>query len=162
MRERAALHGGRLTVGPVAGGGFWVRVWLPLVRCEHQGPAGRRPADASGGVSDDPRIRARHEVVSEAENGDQAVAAIRRLRPRGVQMDVQMPVEDGLHATRWITGSSVLPSRVLILTTFERDEYVFDALRSGASGFLLKNAPTEELVHAGSRRRRRRRAAGGR
>lgn len=88
------------------------------------------------------------EVVAEAENGEQAVAATRRLLPDVVLMDIQMPVEDGLHATRRITDSPGLTSRVVILTTFERDEYVFDALRSGASGFLLKNAPPEELVHA--------------
>jgi DNA-binding NarL/FixJ family response regulator len=87
-------------------------------------------------------------VVGEAANGEQAVAATRRLRPEVVLMDIQMPVEDGLHATRRITEQPGLASRVVILTTFERDEYVFDALRAGASGFLLKNAPPEELVHA--------------
>jgi DNA-binding NarL/FixJ family response regulator len=88
-------------------------------------------------------------VVGEAENGEQAVAATRRLRPDVVLMDIQMPVEDGLNATRRITQQQPqLVSRVVILTTFERDEYVFDALRSGASGFLVKNAPPEDLVHA--------------
>jgi DNA-binding NarL/FixJ family response regulator len=87
-------------------------------------------------------------VVGEAENGEQAVAATRRLQPDVVLMDIQMPVEDGLRATRRITQQRELLSRVVILTTFERDEYVFDALRSGASGFLVKNAPPEELVHA--------------
>lgn len=88
------------------------------------------------------------EVVGEAENGEQAAAAARRLRPAVVLMDIQMPVEDGLQATRRIIEAAELPSRVIILTTFERDDYIFDALRSGASGFLLKNAPPEELVHA--------------
>lgn len=88
------------------------------------------------------------EVVGEAEDGDQATAATRRLRPDLVLMDIQMPGVDGLEATRRITTSSDLHARVVILTTFERDEYVFDALRAGASGFLLKNAPPEELVHA--------------
>lgn len=88
------------------------------------------------------------EVVGEADNGEQATAATRRLLPDVVLMDIQMPVEDGLTATRRITESPDLQSRVVILTTFERDEYVFEALRSGASGFLLKNAPPEELVHA--------------
>jgi DNA-binding NarL/FixJ family response regulator len=87
-------------------------------------------------------------VVGEAENGEQAAAATRRLRPDVVLMDIQMPGGDGLQATRRITDSSELLSRVVILTTFERDEYVFEALQSGASGFLLKNAPPEELVHA--------------
>jgi DNA-binding NarL/FixJ family response regulator len=88
------------------------------------------------------------EVIGEAENGEQAVAATRRLLPDVVLMDIQMPVEDGLQATKRIIASPEATSRVLILTTFERDEYVFDALRSGASGFLLKNAPPEELIHA--------------
>ncbi|MEA2322802.1 MAG: hypothetical protein QOD81_2652 [Solirubrobacteraceae bacterium] len=88
------------------------------------------------------------EVVGEAENGEQATASTRRLRPDVVLMDIQMPGEDGLRATRRVTETPGLPSRVVILTTFERDEYVFEALQSGASGFLLKNAPPEELVHA--------------
>jgi DNA-binding NarL/FixJ family response regulator len=88
------------------------------------------------------------DVVGEAANGEQAVAATRRLRPDVVLMDIQMPGEDGLQATRQIVQSPGLSSRVVILTTFERDEYVFDALQSGASGFLLKNAPPEELVRA--------------
>jgi DNA-binding NarL/FixJ family response regulator len=87
-------------------------------------------------------------VVGEAANGEQATAATRRLRPDVVLMDIQMPGEDGLQATRRITDSPDLASRVVILTTFERDEYVFEALQCGASGFLLKNAPPEELVHA--------------
>jgi DNA-binding NarL/FixJ family response regulator len=88
------------------------------------------------------------EVVGEAENGEQAAAAARRLRPDVVLMDIQMPGGDGLQATRRITESADLTSRVVILTTFERDEYVFEAMQSGASGFLLKNAPPEELIHA--------------
>ncbi len=86
------------------------------------------------------------EVVGEAANGEQALASARRLAPDVVLMDIQMPDGDGLEATRRITGE--LPGRVVILTTFERDDYVFEALRSGASGFLLKNAAPEELVHA--------------
>lgn len=86
-------------------------------------------------------------VVGEAENGEQAVDVAARLRPDLVLMDIQMPVMDGLEATRRITSGSA-EARVIILTTFERDEYVFEALRFGASGFLLKNAPPEELVHA--------------
>ena len=88
------------------------------------------------------------EVVGEAANGEQATAATRRLQPDVVLMDVQMPGGDGLEATRRITESPDLVSRVVILTTFELDEYVFEALRAGASGFLLKNAPPEELVEA--------------
>jgi DNA-binding NarL/FixJ family response regulator len=88
------------------------------------------------------------EVVGEAANGEQATASTRRLRPDVVLMDIQMPGEDGLTATRRITEDATLTTRVVILTTFERDEYVFEALRSGASGFLLKNAPPEDLVRA--------------
>jgi DNA-binding NarL/FixJ family response regulator len=88
------------------------------------------------------------EVVGEAADGEQAVDATRRLRPDVVLMDIQMPGEDGLRATRRITERPGQPSRVVILTTFERDDYVYEALQSGASGFLLKNAPPEQLVHA--------------
>ena len=95
-------------------------------------------------LESDPEI----EVVGEAANGEQATASTRRLRPDIVLMDIQMPDGDGLEATRRITEDGELHSRVVILTTFERDEYVFEALRSGASGFLLKNAPPEELLHA--------------
>lgn len=89
------------------------------------------------------------EVVGEAEDGFGAVSAAEILRPDVVLMDIQMPVMDGLEATRRIVGSEIATaSRVLILTTFERDEYVFAALRGGASGFLLKNAPPEDLIAA--------------
>jgi DNA-binding NarL/FixJ family response regulator len=88
------------------------------------------------------------EVVGEAATGEQAVASTRRLRPDVVLMDIQMPGGDGLQATRQITEDPELTSRVVILTTFERDEYVFEALHAGASGFLLKNAPPEHLVEA--------------
>ena len=89
------------------------------------------------------------EVVGEADDGAKAVAAVRSLRPDVVLMDVQMPNLDGLEATRQIAALNLDPeTRILILTTFERDEYVFEALRSGASGFLLKNASPEELIDA--------------
>jgi len=87
-------------------------------------------------------------VVGESANGEQALDATRRLRPDVVLMDIQMPEMDGLEATRRITADPELHSRVVILTTFGRDEYVFEALQAGASGFLIKNAPPEELVHA--------------
>jgi DNA-binding NarL/FixJ family response regulator len=88
------------------------------------------------------------EVVDEAEDGQQAVDAVRRHRPAVVLMDIQMPGLDGLEATRRILGEAGNTTRVLILTTFERDDYVFQALQIGASGFLLKTAPPEDLVTA--------------
>jgi len=88
------------------------------------------------------------EIVGEAGDGEQGVVAVRRLRPDVVLMDVQMPTMDGLEATRRIVQEGSIPSRIVILTTFERDDYIFDALRAGASGFLLKNSPPDELVHA--------------
>jgi len=87
------------------------------------------------------------DVVGEAADGHQAVELAARLRPDVVVMDVRMPVMDGIEATRQITGDQGGP-RVLILTTFDLDEYVFDALRAGASGFALKSRPLEELLGA--------------
>ncbi|MGI5122584.1 response regulator [Marinactinospora thermotolerans] len=85
------------------------------------------------------------EVVAEAADGEEAVAAALRLRPDLVLMDVRMPRKDGISATRDLAGSGV---DVLILTTFDLDEYVFGALRAGAAGFLLKNIEADELVEA--------------
>jgi DNA-binding NarL/FixJ family response regulator len=87
------------------------------------------------------------EVVAEAADGEQAVAAWRRFAPDIVLMDVRMPGMDGLQATRTILSGET-PTRVIILTTFDLDEYVFEALRAGASGFLLKNASPERLIEA--------------
>jgi len=84
-------------------------------------------------------------IVGEAEDGRQAVSVARRERPHVVLMDVRMPVLDGIEATREIAALPD-PPRVLILTTFELDEYVFKALQAGASGFLLKRTPPEQLV----------------
>ena len=89
------------------------------------------------------------EVVGEAADGRQAVQIAARLRPDIVVMDVRMPVMDGIEATRQITaGQGAGVPRVLILTTFDLDEYVFEALRAGASGFALKSRPLEELLSA--------------
>lgn len=88
------------------------------------------------------------EVVGEAENGEQAVRQARALAPDVICMDVQMPGMDGLEATRLIVADPALASSVLVLTTFNREDYLFSALQSGASGFLLKNASPEELVNA--------------
>ena len=89
------------------------------------------------------------EVVGEAVDGSDAVEQASRLSPDVVVMDVRMPVMDGIEATRQITSfETAKPARVLILTTFDLDEYVFEALRAGASGFALKSRPLEELLSA--------------
>jgi DNA-binding NarL/FixJ family response regulator len=89
------------------------------------------------------------EVVGEAENGHAAVQQAQRLRPDVVVMDIQMPLLDGIEATRRIAGPDAgTPMRVLVVTTFNVDEYVYRALRAGASGFLLKDAPPAELIGA--------------
>jgi len=88
------------------------------------------------------------EVVGEAGDGAAAVEAARRLAPDVVLMDVRMPGVDGIEATRRLGGIGPRPPRVLMLTTFDLDEYVYDALRAGASGFLLKDAPAAQLVEA--------------
>lgn len=89
------------------------------------------------------------EVVGEAANGAEAVAAAIRLQPDVILMDVRMPELDGIEATRRITAAPTdRPVRVVMLTTFDIDDYVFDALRAGASGFLLKDASADELVAA--------------
>ena len=87
-------------------------------------------------------------VVGEAEDGAKAVAATHKLKPDVVLMDIQMPVVNGLEAARQIIQTPGNTTRVLILTTFERDDYVLEALRAGASGFILKNAPPEDLIEA--------------
>ncbi|SDT42042.1 response regulator [Actinoplanes derwentensis] len=87
-------------------------------------------------------------VVGEAENGRVAVGRARSLRPDVVLMDVRMPELDGLAATREILGAPGPTPRVLMLTTFDIDDYVYEALRAGASGFLLKDSEPEELMRA--------------
>lgn len=87
------------------------------------------------------------QVVAEAADGAQAVVAVTTMACDVVLMDIRMPILDGVEATRRIVGSGV-PTKVLVLTTFDLDEYVFSALKAGASGFLLKDARPEDLLNA--------------
>lgn len=94
-------------------------------------------------VASEPGMR----VVGEASDGDEAIAAVRRLHPEVVLMDIRMPGTDGLTALRTLTADPSLAStHVVMLTTFELDEYVFSALEAGASGFLIKDADPEDIV----------------
>ena len=94
-------------------------------------------------------------VVGTAGDGAEAVRICRELRPDVVLMDVRMPGMDGIEATRQLAGPTAAGPRVLILTTFDLDEYVYDALRAGASGFLLKDVTAERLFDACASSRRR-------
>lgn len=87
------------------------------------------------------------DVVAGASDGAEAVELARLHRPDVVLMDVRMPIMDGIEATKRIVASGI-PSRVLMLTTFDRDEYVYEAMGAGASGFLLKTAPTDRLLES--------------
>jgi DNA-binding NarL/FixJ family response regulator len=88
-------------------------------------------------------------VVGEAGDGEEAIERVRELQPDVVLMDIRMPTMDGVEATAKLTSGAIEPApRVLVLTTFDLDEYVFGALRAGAAGFLLKDAPRERLIEA--------------
>lgn len=87
-------------------------------------------------------------VVGDVADGADAVDLVRRTRPDVVLMDIRMPEVDGIEATRRIAALDDVDPRIIILTTFDLDSYVFQALRAGASGFLLKDAPASDLVHA--------------
>ena len=88
-------------------------------------------------------------VVGEAGDGKEAIQRVREFRPDVVLMDIRMPTMDGVEATAKLTSGAIEPApRVLVLTTFDLDEYVFGALRAGAAGFLLKDAPRERLIEA--------------
>lgn len=86
------------------------------------------------------------DVVGDAENGRLGVELCRRTRPDVVLMDIRMPVMDGIEATRLLTADEDVTTKVLVLTTFDLDEYVFAAVRAGASGYLLKDTPAKDLV----------------
>lgn len=88
------------------------------------------------------------EVVGEAGDGAAVIPLVNRLRPDVVAMDVRMPLMDGIEATRLVLRTVPDPPKILVVTTFENDEYVYEALRAGADGFLLKRARPAEIVHA--------------
>ncbi|MFC4504773.1 MULTISPECIES: response regulator transcription factor [Streptomyces] len=88
------------------------------------------------------------EVVGEAADGAAVIPLVRQLRPDVVAMDVRMPLMDGIEATRAVLRTVDGPPKILVVTTFENDEYVYEALRAGADGFLLKRARPAEIVHA--------------
>jgi DNA-binding NarL/FixJ family response regulator len=116
----------------------------------------RQPPNGLCGIVDS---AADLEVVGEAGAGREAVALVQAQRPDVVLMDIRMPDMDGIEATRQITESEAASAtRVLVLTTFDLDEYVYAALHAGASGFLLKDTPPRDLLD-GIRRRARRRPA---
>ncbi|MFI1496841.1 response regulator [Streptomyces platensis] len=109
-------------------------------------------------VDDEPLVRAGLRAILEAQNdievtgeaadGASVVPLVRKLRPDVVAMDVRMPLLDGIEATRAVLRSVPEPPRILVITTFEEDEYVYEALRAGADGFLLKRSRPAEIVHA--------------
>ena len=150
VRERVKIYGGTMTAG--GGAGRWLRP-----RC--QAPPRRRPqVTIRVLVADDQSmVRAGFrmllsgeddiEVVAEASNGIEAVEKAARFAPTVVLMDIRMPELDGLEATRRILAADP-EARVLVLTTFDLDEYVYEALRAGASGFVLKDDPPEQLLEA--------------
>ncbi|MFF3974158.1 response regulator [Streptomyces rubiginosohelvolus] len=88
------------------------------------------------------------EVVGEAADGAAVIPLVRKVKPDVVAMDVRMPLMDGIEATRAVLRTVTDPPRILVITTFEEDEYVYGALRAGADGFLLKRARPTEIVHA--------------
>ena len=152
MAERAAVVGGTWSAGPSPDGGFRVtavaadatrsRVMIKVLVVDDQSLV----RQGFGALLD---AQADIEVVGSAENGAEAVEAVRRLAPDIVLMDVRMPVMDGLEATRQLLALPMDPHpRVIMLTTFDLDDYVYEALRAGASGFLLKDARADDLVQA--------------
>jgi DNA-binding NarL/FixJ family response regulator/signal transduction histidine kinase len=151
MRERAQLFGGEFDAGLRPGGGFLVRA--AAVRGTRMSEAAIRVL-----IADDQALMRTGfgmildaqddiEVVGEAIDGADAIRQFEKLEPDVVVMDVRMPTLDGIEATRRLAALE-RPARVLILTTFDLDDYVYEALRAGASGFLLKDRPPEELVAA--------------
>ncbi len=151
MRERATLLGGTLTAGSSRPGRFRLEARIPI----EQGQA----MTIGVAVVDDQALVRRGfalvldhqpdiEVVAEAGNGLEAIDAVRQHRPDVVLMDIRMPEMDGLAATSAILEQADWALKVIILTTFDPDEYVYRALQAGASGFVLKDIPPEDLAPA--------------
>ena len=158
MRERAALFGGELDAGPYADG-FRVKASLRTNRPPRTSDVSRTaPHEISVVIADDQALvrggfvvmvnaATDMKVMGEAADGAEAVALVRQHHPDVVLMDIRMPVLDGIEATRAITTDpATAATRVLMLTTFDLDDYVYRALRAGASGFLLKDTAPEELL----------------
>ena len=152
MRERVALFDGTFHAAPRPGGGFRVLARLPL-----DGP--RHVVTSVLVVDDQTLVRAAFcflvdsspdlDVVGQAADGRDAIEVARATHPDVIMMDIRMPHVDGIEATRQILSDpDAGNTRVLILTTFDLDEYVYAALRAGASGFLLKDTPPEDLLDA--------------
>ena len=147
--ERVKLYGGEMTSGAAAGGGFRLTTSLPLsgygvmIRVLVADDQSMIRAGFRLLLAREPDI----EVIAEARNGVEAVQQAARFSPTVVLMDIRMPELDGIHATRQILAADAA-ARILILTTFDLDEYVYEALQAGASGFVLKDDPPEQLIAA--------------
>ena len=146
IRERVKIYGGSMSAGRVNGGGFVLSTRLPLgheIRVLVADDQSMVRAGFRLLLSGEPDI----DVVAEASTGLEAVGKAARFDPTVVLMDIRMPELDGIEATRRIIAADE-HARVLILTTFDLDEYVYEALSAGASGFVLKDDPPEQLIAA--------------
>ena len=150
IRERVKLYGGEMSAGRAHDGGFVLTTRLPCRRV-HAMTIRVLVADDQSMVRAGFRMLLSGEedieVVAEARNGLEAVEKAARFEPAVVLMDIRMPELDGLQATRRILAADPA-ARILVLTTFGLDEYVFEALSAGASGFVLKDDPPEQLIAA--------------